>query len=193
MIGYVITWYDVLGVLPDATGDDIRGAWQARTAALQPGVLAGAAPEVLAAAERGRQGVAEAWRVLGDPAARESYDEEIGFARPGEGLEPPWRGPSGPDVGLGKGWSEADEEALEPYAGRPSRVAVPDVTGLFYQACMDVAGRVGLRVEPIALTSHPMPVEGLVVGQTPGPGQRAHRDSTLTVRVWHPAEPAAGS
>jgi hypothetical protein len=34
-----------------------------------------------------------------------------------------------------------------------------------------------------------MPVEGLVVGQRPAPGQRVHRDSTLTVRLWHPPEP----
>ena len=39
----VITWYDVLGVLPDATPDDIREAWQMRGAALQPGMLAGPA------------------------------------------------------------------------------------------------------------------------------------------------------
>jgi hypothetical protein len=189
----VVTWYDVLGVLPDAGTDDIRGAWQARTAALAADALAGAPADVLAAADRARLAVAEAWRVLADPAARESYDEKIGFARPGEGLEPPWRGPSGPDVSLGPGWSEADEQALEPYADPPSRVAVPDVTGLFYQACLDVAGRAGLRVEPIALTAHPMPVEGLVVGQTPAPGERAHRDAALTVQVWHPSEPATGS
>jgi hypothetical protein len=187
-----VTWYDVLGVLPDAAADDIRGAWQARAAALQPGVLAGAPPDVLSAADRGRQAVDEAWRVLGDPAARESYDEEIGFSRPGEGLEPPGRGPTGPDVSLGQGWSTADEEALEPYADPPSRVAVPDVTGLFYQACMDVAGRVGLRVAPVRLTPHPMPVDGLVVGQTPAAGERAHRDATLTVQLWYPSEPAGG-
>jgi hypothetical protein len=187
-VAYVITWYDVLGVLPDASADDIRDAWQARVVALQPDVLAGAAPEVLAAAERGRQAVEKAWRVLGEPAARQTYDQEIGFSRPGEGLEPPWRGPSGPDVGLGQDWSEADEEALEPYADPPSRVAVPDVTGLFFQACMEVAGRAGLRVDPIGLTPHPKPVEGLVVGQMPASGERARRDSALTVRVWHPSE-----
>src|SRR5215469_6874506 len=68
----VITWYDVLGVLPDATPDDIREAWQARQVALQAGTLAGASPEVLTAADRARQAVQEAWRVLADPAARES-------------------------------------------------------------------------------------------------------------------------
>jgi len=84
--------------------------------------------------------------------------------RPGEGLDPSWRGPD-----------------------RSSRVAVPDVRGLFYGACLEVAGRVGLHVAPVQLTSHPRPVEGLAVGQTPVPGELVHRDSTLTIRVWHPA------
>jgi len=185
----VVTWYDVLGVLPDATPDDIRDAWQERRAALQPATMAGVSPEVLSAADRARQAVDEAWRVLADPGTRESYDEEIGFARPGEGLAPPWRGPAGPDVGLSEGWSEADAEALEPYREPPSRVVAPDVSGLFYGACMDVAGRVGLHVDPIRLTSHPLPVEGLVVGQTPAAGELVRHDSRLTVRVWHPSEP----
>ena len=54
---------------------------------------------------------------------------------------------------------------------------------------MEVAGRLGLRLAPIRLTPHPMPVDGLVVGQTPAPGERLHRDRTLTVQVWHPSEP----
>src|SRR5271157_4729126 len=90
-----ITWYDVLGVLPDAAPEDIHAAWQARRAALQPGALAGAPPDVLSAADRARQVVEEAWGVLGDPVVRECYDEEIGFARPGEGLAPPGRGQEG--------------------------------------------------------------------------------------------------
>ena len=185
----VITWYDVLGVLPDAAPEDIHAAWQERRAALQPGAVAGAPPDVLSAADRARQVVEEAWGVLGDPVVRECYDEEIGFARPREGLAPPGRGPSGPDVSLGKGWSTADEESLEPYSDRHARVVVPDVTGLFYRVCMEVTGRLGLDIAPIRLTPHPMPVDGLVVGQTPVPGERVHRGSTLTVQVWHPSEP----
>jgi hypothetical protein len=184
-----VTWYDVLGVLPDAPPDDIRDAWQGRMAALQPDMLAGVSPEVQSAADQARHAVEEAGRVLSDPAARESYDEEIGFARPGEGLAPSWRGPSGPDASVGEGWSRADQEALEPYPDPPSRVMVPDVRGLFYGACMEVASRAGLHVDPIQLTAHPMPVEGLVVGQTPAAGQRARHNSRLTVRLWHPSEP----
>ena len=184
----LVTWYDVLGVLPDAEPDDIRQAWQARKAALQPGMLAGAPPNVAPAADRARQAVEEAWRILGDPATRESYDQAIGFRRPGEGLASPSRGPLGPDVSLGEGWSTADEEALEPYEDRPSRVVVPDVRGVFYQVCMEVAGRLGLHLAPVRLTPHPMPVEGLVVDQAPPPGKRVHRNSTLTVQLWHPSE-----
>jgi DnaJ domain/PASTA domain len=187
----VVTWYDVLGVLPDAALEDIREAWQAKQALLQPGMLAAAPPDVQSAADQARQAVEEAWRVLADPAAREAYDEDIGFVRPGEGLVAPGLGPSRPDVGLGEGWSTADEESLEPYSDPPSRVIVPDVRGLFYRAGMEVAGRVGLHVTPIQLTSHPMPVEGLVVGQTPAPGKRVHRDSTLTVQLWYPSEPGS--
>jgi hypothetical protein len=186
----VITWYDVLGVLPDAPAGDIREAWQSRTSALQPDPLAGASPEVLSAADRARRAVQEAWRVLSDPAARQSYDQRIGFLRPGEGLQPSSWGSPDPDLSLSEGWPAGGEEAVGPYPSRSSRVAAPDVRGLFYGACMDVAGRVGLRVAPIQLTRHPMPVEGLVVDQTPAPGNRMHRDSTLTVQVWHPPEPA---
>ena len=185
----VVTWYDVLGVVPGATPDDIREAWQARQAALQPDRLTGAPSNVLSAADRALRAVEDAWRVLADPAARESYDEEIGFHRPGEGLGPPSETPAEPDVSLSKGWSMADEEALESYPGRPSRVAVPDVGGLFYHACMDVADRVGLHLDPVRLTAHPMPVEGLVIDQAPAPGKHVHRDSTLTVQLWHPPEP----
>ncbi len=179
----LITWYDVLGVLPDAVPDDIREAYQVRVAALRPGPLAGAPPQVLSAADRARQAVQEAWRVLADPAARQAYDQRIGFLRPGEGLPPSSWGSPDPDVRLGEGWPGAYEEAPE---GRHSRVEVPDVRGLFYRACMEVAGRLGLHVASIRLTPHPMPVEGLVAGQTPSPGQRVHRDSTLTVELWHP-------
>ena len=184
-----VTWYDVLGVLPDASTDDVRAAWQARRTALAPDVLAGAPGPVLAAADRAVQEVDEAGRVLGDPANRESYDEQIGVIRPGEGLVKPGSGPTGPDVTLGRRWTTADEQALQDPV-RPDHVVTPDVGGLFYRACVEVAGRAGLHVASVALTERPRPVEGLVVGQAPAPGDRVHTGSTLTVQVWHPAEPA---
>ncbi len=44
----------------------------------------------------------------------------------------------------------------------------------------------GLAMGTVLLTQYPIPVEGLVVGQSPGPGVKAHRFSTLTVQVRHP-------
>ena len=186
-----VTWYDVLGVLPDATQGEIRAAWQARREALAPGLLNGAPPGVLAAADRAVQAVDEAGRVLGNAATRTAYDADIGVIRPGEGLQPPDAGPTGPDITLSKRWTTADQEALEGAPGPSPRVETPDVGGLFYHACVEVAGRAGLHVAPVQLTAHPMPVEGLVVGQAPAPGQHVHRDSTLTVQLWHPPEPAS--
>ena len=78
----ILTWYDVLGVLPDAPPDDIRQAWQARKAALLPATQAGATPEVLSAAQRALQAVEEAWRVLADPATRKAYDRTSGSCGP---------------------------------------------------------------------------------------------------------------
>ena len=186
-----VTWYDVLGVLPDASQDEVRAAWQTRREALAPGLLDGAPSAVLAAADRAVQAVDEAGRVLGNADTRTAYDADIGVMRPGEGLEPPDAGPTGPDVTLGKRWTTADQEALAGAPGPSPRVVTPDVGGLFYHACVEVAGRVGLHVAPVQLTAHPMPVEGLVVGQTPAPGQHVHRDSTLTVQLWHPPGPAS--
>jgi DnaJ domain len=185
----VVTWYDVLGVVPGATPDDIQSAWQARLAALDPGKLAGAPANVLSAADRSRQAVEEAWHVLADPATREAYDEDIGFHRPGEGLGPRSERPAEPGDSLAEGWSLADEDALASYGSPPSHVLVPDLGGLFYHVCLSIADRVGLRLDPVRLTEHPMPVDGLAVGQAPAAGKRVHRDSTLTVQLWHPPEP----
>jgi hypothetical protein len=44
----------------------------------------------------------------------------------------------------------------------------------------------GFRLEIVQLTADPMPVEGLVVGQSPPPGTMARRSGTLTAQVWHP-------
>jgi beta-lactam-binding protein with PASTA domain len=75
---------------------------------------------------------------------------------------------------------------LGPHPGPPRRVIVPDVKGLFYPVCLQIVGRLGFRIREIQLTEHPMPVEGLVVGQSPRPATKVRRASELTVQVWHP-------
>ena len=69
---------------------------------------------------------------------------------------------------------------------RPARpVAVPDVRGLFYPVCVEVARRHRLQVTAIRLTQRPMAVDGLVVDQDPPPGT-VRRGGRLTVQIWHP-------
>ncbi len=70
---------------------------------------------------------------------------------------------------------------------------MPDVRGLFFSACLGIAGKLGLRVTTVRLTARPMPVDGLVVAQSPGPAAQARRGSPLTVQVWHPPARSAGS
>ena len=76
---------------------------------------------------------------------------------------------------------------LRPPTPPRRRVIVPDVRGLFYRPTQAVAALAGLRLAVVRLTPDPLPVEGLVVGQSPDPGQTVRYQSRLTVRVWHPA------
>jgi DnaJ-class molecular chaperone len=197
-----ITWYDVLGVLPGAAADRIRREYQAKAALLRPEMISGARPDVLEAVTRAQELLDGAWEVLGDPASRGRYDEAIGLRRSGGGLGQPGSvGVGGTGSGLGPsdmgsvaqqlggdtvgglltlaGW-------LGPKRRRQPPTTVPDVRGLFYPVCLEVAGRYGLRVTLVRLTERPMAVDGLVVDQSPWPAARARRGDAVTVQVWHP-------
>lgn len=195
-----ITWYDVLGLLPGASAEQVKSRYDAKTSLLRPELVAGAASPVVAATARARDLLDAALRELADPASRARYDAGAGIRRSGGGLAPPPSVPSEP------GWDMPDAyifegrqglallggmlmlaEFLAPHQGPPRRVAVPDVRGLFYSACWGITGKLGFRITTVRLTERPMPVEGLVVGQAPRPGARARWGSVLTVQVWHPA------
>jgi curved DNA-binding protein CbpA len=193
------TWYDILGVVPASPAHEIRGGYDAKAMLLRPELLAGAPSAVLAAARRAQQILDAAWWVLGDVTRREAYDEAVGVRRVGEGLGRRQSDPSVPgwdssDFGLEGGSAAAElmggltalTEAMAPHPQQPHRIIVPDLRGLFYRECLDIVGRIGFRVATVRLTEHPMPVEGLVVGQAPAAQEKAHRESTLTVHVWHP-------
>ena len=77
---------------------------------------------------------------------------------------------------------------LGPYQAMSHHSTVPDVRGLFYKECMLVIGRRGLRINVVRLTEHPMPVDGLMVGQSPDPQAQVERNSHLIVQVWHPPQ-----
>lgn len=192
-----ITWYDLLGALPDASSEDIQRAYDARAGVLRPELLAGAPPTVVTAAARAQGIIDAAWRVLGDPASRQRYDQAAGLWRSGGGLSRPGDSPA--ESGLPDSDFAADNPGAEVLRGLGAlnlwltrhsdyqrRIPVPDVRGLFYDAFQQVVGRLDLEITFVQLTEHPMLVEGLVVDQTPGPPAKIHGRGELTVQVWHP-------
>ena len=89
------TWYDVLDVAPDASADEVRTAWRAEIADLEPG-------------DRRFDALNRAAKVLLDPAARSEYDARliveapvpvpVPLPSPAGGPDPPWveEGPLAP-------------------------------------------------------------------------------------------------
>ena len=193
------SWYDVLGVLPGASAETIRRTYEDRMSLLRPELISGAPSTVVRAASRAGEILDAARRVLGDPVSRARYDEAAGFRRSSGGLarsedfpsEPGWRpadfnfigGVPGAEV---LGTIMALTDWLTPHPRPRGRVRVPDVRGLFYAVCLEVAGRLGLQVRAVRLTEHPMPVDGLVVDQSPLPTTTIRQGTVLTVQVWHP-------
>lgn len=203
-----ITWYDILGVTAGASADTLHYAYSERVRQLRPELVSGAASPVVSAAWRAREAVEAAWLVLGDPDRRHRYDKEIGLHR-GRGL----RGSSGFGEGPAQHGQDpydlmraadglVDHEvwgaftALLSWMGpsaaeRRRRRVVPDLRGLFYRPCQSVVAMAGLRLAVVRLTPDPMPVEGLVVGQSPAAGAAVRGLSTLTVQLWHPPQDRA--
>jgi len=199
-MGQGITWYAVLGVLPGASPGEIQEAYDAKAGVLRPELISGAPSKVLTAASRAQGILDAARRALGDPVSRERYDESAGLRRSGGGLAPPTDSPSEPAGGSSEpdfvaGYAGAEllgglmmlTDLLAPQPHLPRRIPVPDVRGLFYSVCLELVGRLDLRVTAVRLTQHPMPVDGLVVDQSPLPPAKIRREGELTVQVWHPS------
>jgi len=205
-----ITWYDILGVSAGASSDTLHYAYAERMQQLRPELVSGAASPVVSAAGRAREAVEAAWLVLGDPERRRWYDKEIGLHRTrglrgssGFGEGPAQYGQDPYDLmlaadGLADGESWNAFTALLSWMGpkpaqRRRRRVVPDLRGLFYRPCQAVVTMAGLRLVVVRLTPDPMPVEGLVVGQSPAAGAAVRGLSTLTVQLWHPRRPDPAS
>ncbi len=102
------THYEVLGVRPDATQDEIRRAYHALARRHHPDTQPAA--EASAAREAGlaMAAVNDAWKVLGDPARRRAYDDGAGDR--GHTTAPP--PPTDPDewVPVHEGVEDWDED-----------------------------------------------------------------------------------
>jgi hypothetical protein len=195
-----LTHYDILGVLPGASADEVQRAYEDKVSMLAPAMISGAPSKAVAVVDRARAALEVAHRTLLDAAARQRYDIEIGILQPGTGLVAPVPVPSHGSwtsaVWAGRASINPDAlvealgviaDWLAPRPAPPRYIVVPDVRGLFFTAARRLVVTDGLRAEVVQLTQDPMPVEGLVVDQSPRPGARAHRASSVTIQVWHPA------
>lgn len=161
---WVATHYEVLGVEPGSGAGEIRKAYLAAARRYHPDFHADADAATRAANARRMQELNQAWEVLGDPAARSTYDRSLlvgddpgvarRAAREQAGAEP--------EVPAGKGWTpragddgwmsdfdawadEHDELAPDvPRSDRHRAVTLLPV-GLFLLAV--VVGFVGLAVQ----------------------------------------------
>jgi PASTA domain/DnaJ domain len=195
-----LSYYDVLGVMPGASADEIRQSYNAKMSVLAPSMIAGAPSKAIAVVDRASAALEVARRILLDPAERRRYDTEIGILRPGTGLAAPVSVPSAGSWTRQPGWGGAGADPgavvagvgaiadwLAPHPASRRHVAVPDVRGLFIGAARRFLTMTGLRAEVVQLTKDPAPVEGLVVDQSPRADARVRRSTTVTVQVWHPA------
>jgi len=71
------TYYEVLGVGPTASHDELRDAYRAQALAQHPDRHAEADEETAAEAALRMRLVNQAWQVLGDPVSRAAYDAEL--------------------------------------------------------------------------------------------------------------------
>jgi hypothetical protein len=159
-----ITWYDVLGVTPGASAVTLRRAHDERLLQLRSYF---APPAQLPPTQ-----LADAPSPVVSAASRAAAAVEEAWLVLGDSEQ---RKRYDAQLGLHR-----------PIPPR-RRLTVPDMRGLFYWPSQAVAAMAGLRLTVVRLTPNPQPVEGLVVGQSPDPGETVRYRSTLTVQVWHPA------
>jgi curved DNA-binding protein CbpA len=166
-----VTWYDVLGVAPGASAVTLRRAHEERLLQLRSfltppvPVPVGSASAASALTPAGPSPVASA------------------ASRAAAAVDEAWLVLGDPEQRR----RYDTQLAVRLPQRRRRRLTVPDVRGLFYRSSQTVAATAGLRLAVIRLTGDPLPVEGLVIGQSPDPGETVRRRSTLTIQVWHPA------
>lgn len=77
-----LTLYDVLGVTPNATTEDVRKAYKLKALETHPDKLEPTASERERRAAEGKfRNVCDAFEVLSDPTKRKAYDDRINHAK----------------------------------------------------------------------------------------------------------------
>ena len=154
------TLYELLGVGPTATAEEIQRAYRLLALRHHPDVAPDADPETMAA-------INAAWSVLGDPLRRRDYDHGLGTPGPGPAPRPTAPPPPSDWRPLDDDDDDVDPEDLDdtPYVAVDTRptdhlVMTPVLlllaaVGMFFFSLM--AGSSGLRTFAILL----VPVSGV--------------------------------
>jgi hypothetical protein len=173
-----VTWYDVLGVTCGASAVTLRRAHDERLQLLRSYFTASArtASTPMPASPM------PATPMLPTPLTDESSLVIGAASRAAAAVEAAWL-----VLGDSEQRRRYDAQLGQQLTVPPGRrLTVPDVRGLFYRSSQAVAAMAGLRLAVVRLTSESLPVEGLVVGQSPDPGETVRHRSTLTIQIWHP-------
>src|SRR4051794_4157257 len=89
--------------------------------------------------------------------------------------------------GAAIGAAEAAADALAPKYHPSRHVTVPDFVGRLATERSEIALAAGVRTEVHRLVDPPEPVPGVIVSQSPAPGERVRRDTVVTLEVEHRA------
>lgn len=195
--------YEVFGVAPGATTEEIHARYVAKVRMLDPSCHAGADPEVLVLARRAQERLHQAWKTLRDASSRRCYDEMLGEASDGHQEpenslgHPPLSSPSWANIPAPSGRlgallavPAAVADWLAPRPHRPRKVVVPEFLTMNVSQTSVIALRADVRLQVVRLTENPAPTDGIVVDQDPSPGTTVRRGSTVRLPVLHPRHDA---
>ena len=122
------THYEVLGISPLASTDEVRKAYLRRARLLHPDLAQGLPPERSAQMARAMQDVNEAWRVLRVPTSRAAYDDRVA-GRATVTPRPNGARPAGWGDARPVGWGDVDLDLdPTPYHQRPAGMIDPGVS-----------------------------------------------------------------
>jgi hypothetical protein len=127
------TFYQVLGVAPHATHEELRTAHRQLARVLHPDRLAGSSPAERALAERRMREVNEAWTTLSEPGRRAEYDRRLAGGshagrgnRPGSAARPSNGGTNAGTTGHRSGRPEDDDDPDAAFARARAAQIDPD-------------------------------------------------------------------